>query len=116
MADATTVTVDGVEPSIPVKLLDVKGNPEQVKIFSDAEGTYRYLVKGEEPILLTPQDLAAISGVEAEISEGVHNVAVSAANPEAAQISTPDTVVIPPAAKPAQSPLSPINPPVTSGQ
>lgn len=115
MADATTVTVDGVEPSIPVKLLDVKGNPEQVKIFSDDDGTYRYLVKGEEPILLTPQDLAALVGVEIEISKGEHNIATTAANPEAAQIATPDTVVIP-AVKPAQSPLSPINPPVTSGQ
>jgi hypothetical protein len=113
--DADTVTVDGVEPSIPVKLLDVKGNPDQVKIFSDDNGTYRYLVKGEDPILLTPQDLAALVGVEVEISKGDHNVPVTAEHPEAAQISTPDTVVIP-AGKPAQEPFSPINPPVSSGQ
>lgn len=96
MADANTVTVDGVEPSIPVKLLDVKGNPERIKIFSG------YIVKGDDAVLVTPEDLAAISGVQIEVGNTPDQLA-------------PATVVIP-AAKPAQSPLSPINPPVTSGQ
>lgn len=116
MADANSVTVDGIEPSIPVKLLDVKDNPEQVKIFSDDDGTYRYLVKGADPILLTPQDLAALVGVEVEISKGDHNVPVSAGEQTPPALTpTPDTVVIP-AVKPAQEPFSPINPPVPSGQ
>lgn len=71
MADATsTVTVDGVEPSILVKLLNTPANPERVKIFTDDDGTYRYLVKGDdESMLVTPADLAVLGGVGIEFIE-----------------------------------------------
>lgn len=68
MADATsTVTVDGVKPSILVKLLNIPDNPAAVKIFDDDTGGERWLVKeNEEPVLVTPTDLGVLGvcGIE----------------------------------------------------
>lgn len=68
MPDATSnVTVDGVEPSISVKLLNIADNPSKVKIFDADDGTERWLVKeNEEPILITPNDLGILGpfGIE----------------------------------------------------
>lgn len=103
MPGAQTVTVDGVEPSILVSLLDIPDNPGRVKVYTADDGTDRYLVKGGEPTLLTPKDLGVLGIVSYEILKAE---------------TEPETVVIPspPAPKPAQEPSSPINPPGLPGQ
>jgi hypothetical protein len=69
MADAdSTLTVDGVEPSIPVKLLKIQDNPAKVKIFNDDNGGERWLDKDDEgPTLCTPSDLGALGAFGIEI-------------------------------------------------
>lgn len=68
MPDVTDkVTVDGVEPSILVKLLDVKDNPHSVKIFTDDRGGHRNLYKGGNAVLVTPTDLSVLGGFAIEI-------------------------------------------------
>lgn len=68
MADAdNTLTVDGVEPSIAVRLLDIKDNPERVQIYTSDDGTDRYLVKGGEPVLLTQKDIGTLGPFSVEI-------------------------------------------------
>jgi hypothetical protein len=71
MPDATiSVKVDGVEPSIPVKLLNVKDNPERVKLFTAEDGTERFLVKGDENYnLVTPTDLSVLGGFSIDIED-----------------------------------------------
>lgn len=69
MPDATsTVTIDGIEPSIPVKLLNTSDNPYRVKIYTADDGTERFLVKdNDSPILVTPADLVILGSVGIEI-------------------------------------------------
>lgn len=69
MADAiNTVKVDGVEPSIPVKLLDINENPARVKLFTAEDGTERFLVKGaEDYFLVTPTDLSVLGGFHIDV-------------------------------------------------
>jgi hypothetical protein len=71
MADATSaIKVDGVEPSIPVNLLDVKNNPERIKLFTAEDGTERFLVKGADtPTLVTNADLNVLGGYEIKIGK-----------------------------------------------
>lgn len=108
MADATsTVTVDGVEPSILVKLVNSSENPGRVKLVSDDSGTDRYIEKDSDtPVLITSSDLAVLGTVEIEIVDG-DTPAVSAPVQPAA-----------PAGKSAESVNpSPVNPsPGQSGQ
>jgi hypothetical protein len=82
MPDATsTVKVDGVEPSILVRLLDEPESPLRVKVFTADDGTERFLVKGGEPILVTSKDLSVLGVVPYEIvgasSESVEPAAIS---------------------------------------
>lgn len=69
MPDATSnVTVDGVEPSILVKLLKISDNPAKVQIFNDDNGGERWLDKNsDEPVLCTPNDLGALGAFGIEI-------------------------------------------------
>lgn len=72
-ATSSTVTVDGVEPSILVKLLNISDNPERVKIFTADDGTERWLYKDTEtPVLVTPSDLAILGSVGIEIIPRQH--------------------------------------------
>lgn len=100
-----TVTVDGVEPSILVKLVDSKENPGRVKVSNDDSGAERFLVKGEDGILLTPQDLALVGGVEVEIVDD-----------SPAPTSAPEPSVAPAGPKPAEVVFSPSNSPGLPGQ
>lgn len=62
MADvASTVTVDGVEPSILVKLLDVAENPHSIKVFTTT------LYKDADPVLVTPEDINVLGSYAIEI-------------------------------------------------
>ena|ERR1039457_5441917 len=104
MPDATnTVTVGGVEPSILVKLVVSKENPGRVKLSNDDSGTERFLTKGEDGILLTPQDLALVGAVEVEVL-----------NDSPAPTSVPGDVSTGP--KPAEVAFPPINSPGLPGQ
>lgn len=97
MPDATnTVMVDGVEPSIPVKLLNYAENPERVKLFTADDGTERFLVKNaEDALLVTPSDMSILGSVGYEIV-GAGETAPAPVRP---------VVTIPP-----------VNPPNTPGQ
>ena|ERR1019366_1346059 len=108
MPDTTsTVTVDGVEPSILVKLLNTKENPARVKIYTDDNGGDRYLEKANEtPFLVTQADLSVLGGVEIEI---VSDTPADSA-PESPVVSAPSSAEI-------VNKLSPVNPsPGQSGQ
>lgn len=96
MADAiNTVKVDGVEPSIPVKLLDNNDNPARVKLFTAEDGTERFLVKGaEDYFLVTSADLSVLGGFGIDIDSPESKAAPLAQNrPES-------TVVLPTPANP----------------
>ena len=97
MPDATnTVTVDGVEPSILVKLNDITDNPGRVKIFTADDGTERYVTKDNE-ILVTPQDLSVLGSVSYEV---LNNDTPAQTSPAAPTFSAP---------KPAEVVSSPVN-------
>lgn len=111
MPDATsTVQVDGVEPSIPVKLLDNNDNPARVKLFTAEDGTERFLVKGAENyFLVTPTDLSVLGGFhidvdsDADDNEIVVSADVDDKKPEPttpAQNRPENTIVIPTPANP----------------
>lgn len=98
MPDATsTVQVDGVEPSIPVKLLNNNDNPARVKLFTAEDGTERFLTKGAENyFLVTPTDLSVLGGFHIDVD-------------------SPNTApVIPVQNRPESVIVSPVNP--TPGQ
>lgn len=82
MADAdSTLTVDGVEPSILVKLLNISDNPSKVKIFDGDDGTERWLVKeNEEPVLVTPTDLGVLGACGIEIVDTSAPIPADTAN------------------------------------
>lgn len=96
MADAiNTVKVDGVEPSIPVKLLNNNDNPARVKLFTADDGTERFLVKGAENyLLITPTDLSVLGGFHIDVD----SPATASATP--AQNRPESTIVIPTPANP----------------
>lgn len=93
MPDATsTVKVDGVEPSILVSLVDVKDNPERIKLFTADDGTERYLTKTGNAVLVTNKDLSILGGFSIDI-EGTSPIAPT---PIAETQNPPqETVVIP---------------------
>jgi hypothetical protein len=62
-----TLTVDGVEPSIPVTLLDIADNPERVQLYTADDGTERFIVKGAEATLAVPGELGNLGTVSVEI-------------------------------------------------
>jgi hypothetical protein len=98
MPDATTVTVDGVEPSILVKLLDIKDNPDRVRLFTADDGTERYLVKeNEEPVLITPADLGALGSVGIEIIGDEKGKFVTKEDDTSAPVSSVQSPVVNPA-------------------
>lgn len=96
MPDATsTVKVDGVEPSILVRLLDEPEAPERVKLHTADDGTERFLVKGGEPVWVVGQDLEGLGVVSFEVVEtrtpSVPAPAPSAPSPavEPVRVNTP---------------------------
>jgi|ERR1700722_12057944 len=101
MPDTNTVKVDGVEPSIFVKLVDSVSNPERIKLFTAEDGTERFLVKGDENYFpVTNNDLAQLGGYEIELEP------TSAQTPavQPAQNRPESTIVIPtPATTPGQT-------------
>jgi hypothetical protein len=89
--DATnTVKVDGVEPSILVRLSDEPEAPERVKLHTADDGTERFLVKGGEPVWVVGQDLVGLGAVPYEVVE----IAQVQTSPAAA-FSAPSPVVEP---------------------
>lgn len=85
MADAeNTVLVDGVEPSILVRLLDIADNPAAVKVYEDRE-----LVKGEDPVLLTPEDLGILGAFGIEIINKDSHINVHESKSEQAALNVP---------------------------
>jgi hypothetical protein len=123
MPDATDTNVDGVEPSIFVRLLNVVENP-----FSVALNDVKKLVKDGEPVKVTRNELAKLGAFAIEIVDDVEdkiedevetlksvetkeitNTSPSASVTPATRIETS------PAVKPAGE-SSPVNTPGQSGQ
>jgi hypothetical protein len=103
MPDVTsTVKVDGVEPTILVRLTDEVDTPERVRIFTSDDGTKRFLIKGSDPVLVTNKDLSVLGGVPVEILD---YAGTSKASLDASARNQPEVVVTP----------SPVNNP-TPGQ
>lgn len=105
MPDATnTVTVDGVEPSISVRLLDISENPERIKLTTGDDGTERFLVKNSEnSFLVTPADLVVLGSAGIEICDE-KDIPIS----DLPAQNRPEVVISPP--------VNPLNTPGQTGQ